>query len=141
MIYRENGDRENLFIDEAWGYDTALELIQRGADVIFAAGGATGQGALRAADQSAVNAIGTERDQGAVLAKSGSHVVTSIFGRARFEVQNMMRLLKSGDSYQPDLVKLSMCRLGDFPHRKPDSWKWIIYFLRCKTGKSRRVCL
>ena len=116
VIYRENGDRENLFIDEAWGYDTAQELIQRGADVIFAAGGATGQGALRAADQSAVNAIGTERDQGAVLAESGSHVVTSIFGRARFEVQNMMRLLKSGDSYQPDLSQIEYVPLqGIFP--------------------------
>ena len=49
-----DGDRERLFIDEAWGYDTAQELIQRGADVIFAAGGATGQGALRAAAEAQV---------------------------------------------------------------------------------------
>ena len=54
VIYRDDGDRESLFIDEAWGHDTAQELIQRGADIIFAAGGATGQGALRAAAEAQV---------------------------------------------------------------------------------------
>ncbi len=49
VIYRDDGSSEKLFIDEAWGYETAQKLIQRGADVIFAAGGVTGQGALRAA--------------------------------------------------------------------------------------------
>ena len=101
VVYREDGDREKLFIDEAWGYDTAQGLIQRGADVIFAAGGATGQGALRAAVEAQVDAIGTERDQGAVLGSSaGSSVVTSIFGRASFEVQNVIRLLREGNVYK-----------------------------------------
>ena len=101
VIYREDGDREKLFIDEAWGYDTAQGLIQRGADVIFAAGGATGQGALRAAAEAQVRAIGTERDQGAVLAESGSGVVTSILGNASFEIQNVMRLLRGGNVHEP----------------------------------------
>ncbi|MDP2777512.1 MAG: BMP family ABC transporter substrate-binding protein, partial [Anaerolineales bacterium] len=67
VIYREDGSRENLFIDEAWGIGTAQKLIQRGADVIFAAGGVTGQGALREATEAQVKAIGAERDQGAAL--------------------------------------------------------------------------
>jgi basic membrane protein A and related proteins len=100
VVYREDGDREKLFIDESWGYDTTQELIQRGADVIFAAGGATGQGALRAAIELRVDAIGTERDQGAVLGSSaGSNVVTSIFGRASFEIQNLIRL-REGNVYK-----------------------------------------
>ena len=123
VIYRENEDRENLFIDEAWGYDTAQGLIQRGADVIFAAGGATGQGALRAADPTAslraglqVDAIGTERDQGAVLGESGSSVVTSIFGRASFEVQNVIRLFRAGDAYEQGLSQIEYVPLsGKFP--------------------------
>jgi basic membrane protein A len=101
VTYRDNGDGEKLFIDEAWGYETAQGLIQRGADVIFAAGGATGQGALRAASEAQVRAIGTERDQRAVLAGSGSSVVTSIFGSASFEVQDVMRQLKGGNVYKP----------------------------------------
>ena len=107
VLYRENGDSEKLFIDEAWGHDTAQGLIQHGADVIFAAGGATGQGALRAAAEAHVDAIGTERDQGAVLGSSAdSTVVTSIFGRASVEVQNVIHQLKEGNVYKPGLSQI-----------------------------------
>jgi basic membrane protein A len=97
VIYNENGSSEKLFIDDAWGYETGQTLIQRGADVIFAAGGATGQGALRAAAEAQVNAIGTERDQAAVLGGSNSSVVTSILGSTSFEVWNVIRLLREGN--------------------------------------------
>lgn len=97
VFYRDDGDSEKLFIDEAWGYDTANTLIKRGADVIFAAGGVTAQGALRAASEADIPAIGAERDQAAALAESGSSVVTSILGRASFEVQEVMRLLRGGN--------------------------------------------
>jgi basic membrane protein A len=97
VIYNENGSSEKLFIDDAWGYETGQTLIQRGADVIFAAGGATGQGALRAAAEAQVNAIGAERDQAAVLGGSNSSVVTSILGSTSFEVWNVIRLLREGN--------------------------------------------
>ena len=102
VVYRENGSSEKLFIDEAWGHETAQGLIQRGADVIFAAGGATGQGALRAATEMRVGAVGAERDQSAVLGEEGSSVVTSIFGRASFEVQDVIRDVKEGNVYRPE---------------------------------------
>jgi basic membrane protein A len=94
--YREDGDREKLFIDETWGYENAGKLIFRGADVVFAAGGVTGQGALRAASEAGVYAIGTERDQAAALGETGSSVVTSFYGQTSFEVQEMMRFLQGG---------------------------------------------
>jgi len=97
LTYREGGDSEKLFIDDTWGYETAHDQIFKGADVIFAAGGATGQGALRAATDFEVQAIGTERDQGAALGVSGRGVVTSFYGQAGFEVQEVMRLLKAGN--------------------------------------------
>jgi len=76
-------------------------LIQRGADVIFAAGGATGQGALRAATEAGIKSIGTERDQGAALKGSGPGVVTSILGDASSEVQEVLRLLGEGREWLP----------------------------------------
>jgi basic membrane protein A and related proteins len=94
--YREGGHREQLFVDEVWGYENANKLIFRGADVVFAAGGVTGQGALRAASEAGVYAIGTERDQAAALGVSGSSVVTSFYGQTSFEVQEMMRFLQGG---------------------------------------------
>ena len=96
VVYREDGDSEKLFIDEQWGYDTAKNLIERGADVIFAAGGVTGQGALEAASELNVYAIGSERDQAAVLGVKGSSVVTSVYGQSQFEVQEVMRMVREG---------------------------------------------
>ncbi|MBI5351735.1 MAG: BMP family ABC transporter substrate-binding protein [Chloroflexi bacterium] len=97
VIYNDNGNSEKLFLDEDWGYQTGQTLIQRGADVIFAAGGVTGAGALRAASEARINAIGAERDQAAALGGSGSSVVTSILGSTSFEVQNLIRLLREGN--------------------------------------------
>ena len=107
VIYNENGDSEKLFIDETWGFETGQKLIQRGADVIFAAGGATGQGALRAAVEADMYAIGTERDQAEVLGNSDSSVVTSVLGSNSFEVENMIRLLREGkiNELKPGQIK------------------------------------
>jgi basic membrane protein A len=80
VVYRENGDREKLFLDEEWGAETAQGLIRRGADVIFAAGGATGLGALQAAEAGA-QTIGSE---------SGLGGVTSVLGDASFEVRQIL---------------------------------------------------
>ena len=118
VIYREYGDSESLFIDETWGYDTAQELIHRGVDVVFAAGGATGQGALQAVAEAQVAAIGTERDQAAVLGESGSSVVTSIYGNASSEVQNVMRLIRDGNAYEPGSSQIAFV---PFNEKYPES--------------------
>jgi len=94
--YRDDGSREKLFIDPDWGYKNAQNLIQDGADVIFAAGGETAVGALRAAAEAKVRAIGAERDQGAALADQGSGVVTSVLGHASFTVRELMRNIRAG---------------------------------------------
>ncbi len=97
VVYREDGDREKLFIDEAWGYETGNNLIARGADVLFAAGGVTAQGALKAASEFGLYAIGSERDQAAALGESGKGVVISFYGAAQFEVQEVMREVRAGE--------------------------------------------
>jgi basic membrane protein A len=133
-IYRDDGSTEKLFIDEAWGYDTANKLIKRGADVIFAAGGATGQGALRAAAEAQVNAIGTERDQGAALEESGSSVVTSILGNASFEIQNVMRMLRDGNLNQPRSGQMRIVPLNQkFPESLTQEMD--VLLLRLTTGE------
>lgn len=96
VLYRDGGDREKLFIDETWGYESAVSLIKRGADVIFAAGGATGQGALRAASAANVYAIGAERNQMQALGENGIGVVTSLYGAGGLEVEETMRFIQEG---------------------------------------------
>lgn len=116
VSYRDDGDREKIFIDESWGYETANKLIFRGADVIFAAGGVSGQGALRAATEADLPAIGTERDQRAALGYSGKGVVTSVYGQAGFEVQKVMRLLREGKIGEGQTGQFGIVPLGEkFP--------------------------
>jgi basic membrane protein A len=116
IAYRENGSDEKLFRDENWGADQADEMIRHGADVIFATGGGTGQGALREAIDSGIFVIGAERDQAAALGESISSVVTSIYGDAGFEVQEMMRMLVNGETPQGGSGRFSYVPLNlDFP--------------------------
>lgn len=112
VVYRENGDREKLFIDEAWGYETATDLIRRGADVLFAAGGVTGQGALKAASEFGVYAIGAERNQAAALGESGSGVVTSFYGQTQFEAQEVMREVQQGNIQNFRIGKIQFTALN-----------------------------
>ena len=57
------GGLDVCFTDPSWAADTAATLIGEGADVIFGAGGLTGNGALIAACNVGVNVIGVDVDQ------------------------------------------------------------------------------
>jgi basic membrane protein A len=119
IVYREDGDREKLFVDEVWGYETGNDLITRGADVLFAAGGVTAQGALKAASEYGLYAIGAERDQTAALAGSGKSVVTSFYGAAQFEVQEVMRRVKDGETGGERIGQVQFVSLSpSFPPEK-----------------------
>jgi basic membrane protein A len=96
IVYRDNGSSSKLFIDDEWGYETAQELASNGVDVIFAAGGETAVGALRAAGEAKIHSIGTERDQVAALGSGGSSVVTSFFGQSSSTVRELMHALRDG---------------------------------------------
>jgi basic membrane protein A len=97
VVYRDSGSRSKLFNDPDWGSETAAALIQQGVDVLFAAGGETAAGALRAANRLKVLAIGVERDQAAALGEEGSRVAASIMGGASSSVEEVMRKVKEGN--------------------------------------------
>jgi basic membrane protein A len=51
------------FTDPGWGYDRAMEMIDTGADVLFGAGGETGNGAILYSATHDVMTIGVDTDQ------------------------------------------------------------------------------
>lgn len=51
------------FTDPEWGHETAASMIDQGADVIFGAGGKTGNGGVEEAAERGVWAIGVDVDQ------------------------------------------------------------------------------
>jgi basic membrane protein A len=61
--YHSDVDISKTFVDPEWGKTTALSMIDKGADVVFGAGGLTGNGALFAAKERNIAAIGVDTDQ------------------------------------------------------------------------------
>jgi len=63
VVYHSDVDITKTFVDPDWGKTTALSMIDRGADVVFGAGGQTGNGAIYAAKEKNIPAIGVDTDQ------------------------------------------------------------------------------
>jgi basic membrane protein A len=96
--YRSGGSREKLFVDTAWGQETGQKLIDGGADVIFGVGGGTGQGALLAAAEAGIYAIGSERDQFYALPEARPVLLTSIIKQPSPRVQMLIRSVRLGEA-------------------------------------------
>jgi basic membrane protein A len=63
VVYHNDVGFDKTFSDPEWGKTTALSMIDKGADVIFGAGGKTGNGALLGAADKKVYCIGVDTDQ------------------------------------------------------------------------------
>jgi basic membrane protein A and related proteins len=63
VVYHNDVGFDKTFTDPEWGKVTALSLIDQGVDVIFGAGGNTGNGALIGAAERNVYVIGVDTDQ------------------------------------------------------------------------------
>ncbi|MEZ5380115.1 MAG: BMP family ABC transporter substrate-binding protein [Acidimicrobiales bacterium] len=73
------GGLDVAFVDPAWGADTARQALDSGADVVFGAGGLTGNGALGevAKDGGAAFCIGVDSDQWETVPEAHPCLVTS----------------------------------------------------------------
>ena len=60
----------------------------------------SGQGALLAAAEADVRAIGAERDQARVLTEAAPALVTSVYGEASTEVQRWVRFFSEGKTWE-----------------------------------------
>ena len=63
VTYHSDVDISKTFTDPEWGKTTGLSMIDRGADILFGAGGITGNGAIFAAKERNMLAIGVDTDQ------------------------------------------------------------------------------
>jgi basic membrane protein A and related proteins len=79
-VYHSDVGFDKTFSDPEWGRATALSMIDQGVDVVFGAGGATGNGALFAAADRAsegVVAIGVDADQYETVPEARSVMLSS----------------------------------------------------------------
>jgi basic membrane protein A len=88
---------DNAFNDPAWGAATAQQLLSQGFDVIFGAGGNTGNGALlRIAKKKGVFCIGVDSDQWNTLPEARPCLVTSAMKLIDKGVENIIKSAKAG---------------------------------------------
>ncbi|MDQ6694130.1 MAG: BMP family ABC transporter substrate-binding protein [Chloroflexota bacterium] len=89
VTYHSDVDISKTFNDPDWGKTTALSMIDKGADVVFGAGGNTGNGAIYAAKDKSIAAIGVDSDQygtigdqykGALVSSAMKLLTPGVFG-------------------------------------------------------------
>ena len=74
-VYQPAGP--NAFNDPDWGKARGIEQIGQGADIVFGAGGNTGNGALLAAVQKGVTCVGVDVDQYNTVTDAQKCLITS----------------------------------------------------------------
>jgi basic membrane protein A len=84
------------FTDPEEGKKQALQMIAQGADVIFGAGGQTGNGALLACAEKNVLAIGVDTDQYLTLEQARKVLVSSAMKLITPGVFNLIKAAKDG---------------------------------------------
>jgi basic membrane protein A len=63
VAYNNDADFDEASFDPDWGATTAYTMVDEGVDVLFGGSGTTGDGAIVAAAQRGIYAIGAEMDQ------------------------------------------------------------------------------
>jgi len=87
----------NAFNDPVWGATTAKQYLSQGYDVIFAAGGRTGNGALAAiAKKKGALCIGVDLDQWLTLPEAHGCLVSSAEKRLVAGVSSLVGQIKGG---------------------------------------------
>lgn len=87
----------NAFNDPAWGASTAAQYLTQGYDVIFSAGGKTGNGGLaRVAQQKGAYCIGVDTDQWGTVPEARKCLVTSAMKLIPQGVQTLVKAAANG---------------------------------------------
>jgi len=91
------GEIAQAFTDPEWGANTAAQAIARNADVVFAAGGQTGNGALEeTATHEGLYCIGVDTDQWETLPGAHPCLVSSAIKSVRSGVTELIRAVANG---------------------------------------------
>jgi basic membrane protein A and related proteins len=96
-VYHNDVGFDKTFTDPEWGATTAKSMIDKGADVIFGGGGKTGNGAVTAAAQGGVYAIGVDTDQYFTLPEAAKMLLSSAMKPETEPVAALIKLTKGGN--------------------------------------------
>ena len=92
------GGLDVAFTDPEWGATTAKQAIDNGADVVFGAGGKTGNGALiEVASHEGLYCIGVDTDQWETVPEAHPCLVSSAMKLIKPGVFNLIKMAKDGE--------------------------------------------
>jgi basic membrane protein A len=91
------GELSQAFVDPEWGAATAKQAIDQGADVIFGAGGSTGNGALQeVATHAGLYCIGVDTDQWETLPAAHPCLVSSAMKLITPSIEDIISQIATG---------------------------------------------
>jgi basic membrane protein A len=96
VVFHSDVGFDRTFTDPEWGRSTATALASAGVEVIFAAGGKTGNGALIGAAKSGVMGIGVDTDQYLTLPEARPVMLSSVVKRITDGTFDLIRAARDG---------------------------------------------
>jgi basic membrane protein A len=96
VVYHSDVGFDKTFSDPEWGKTTAISMIDKGVDVIFGAGGKTGNGALLGAAEKGVYAIGVDTDQYYTVPEAQKVLLTSAMKGLTNGTFDLIKSIKDG---------------------------------------------
>ena len=97
VVYHSDVGFDKTFTDPEWGKTTAISMIDEGVDVIFGAGGKTGNGALLGAAEKGVYAIGVDTDQYFTVPEAQKVLLSSAVKLLTPGTLELIKLAKEGN--------------------------------------------
>jgi basic membrane protein A and related proteins len=96
VVYHNDADFNEAFVDPEWGAATARSMIDQGAYVVFGCGGVTGNAAITAAAQAGAYAIGVDTDQFFTLPEAAPRMLSSAEKLISPGVYALIKLARDG---------------------------------------------
>lgn len=96
LVYHNDVGFDKTFSDPEWGKTTAISMIDKGVDVLFGAGGKTGNGALLGAAEKNTLAIGVDTDQYFTVPEAQKVLLSSGLKRLQDGAFDLLKLAKEG---------------------------------------------
>ena len=103
-------DYTGSFTDAALGYESAMQMYDAGADIVYQVAGTSGTGAIRAADETGNYVIGVDVDQ-SYLAPDA--VLFSVVKHIPQAVRDTVLLYKEGEDFSGQTISLGYAE-GDY---------------------------
>ena len=97
VVYHNDVGFDKTFTDPEWGKTTAISMIDKGVDVVFGAGGKTGNGALLGCADKGVMAIGVDTDQYYTVPEAQKVMLTSAMKLLIPGTFGLIKLAKEGN--------------------------------------------